>query len=1409
MKSKIASKVISIILSLGLILQIGIPAASAEEINTTQETKTTTIFNTLSKGENNTTGTAINGTLNGITDGGDITKSGLDFHDGFPEVITQYKAGEGYVLFTPADESVTKGTIELNNATINPTALVAINLLTGCDVVLVIKGRNELLANIDDSFSGYIFGYDTKLFITGDGTLSLGKIDDSEYTSYGIYLEGESEFKCDDSATSGLNLIAYIESLDEIGGKIEQEVFGNVTLSCYNFYSNNSVEDNDIIPDLIIHDNSQLTLEIQDNEDNKFSGIEFKGNLSIGKNAKFIIGENVEFMIAGEEDHLPIVTNNGGSIIVKGRLVFDDISYQEKIKDMNIITEAMGKLEVAGYPIDAATGNFIFNDIEGQLLDKDNGGTYICGNGTMKWEPNVEEGDLIGGTITLNNADIKIKNFGFGNQSNGELPAIRIDDKNLEITLNIIGNNTIGNPKGPLIVTDKLNLIGNGTLTLKGNATIGFYNIFDKSIFIGKLNGIVSKFDYKENKDSHWSWYEHHGTAYGMISYGVPYAYYYDTFTVENGTELTIEPGSELDGGTFTNNGIIINNGTLIVDIGDRELELEEWVVDNLNTQKIKGNGIVVVYFEVEENHFDSSVFTNDGKPVKSIELKESLDFNNAEMDMGDLEEHGYHWDNENKKLTLQNLFMYDESSMNVRMSLPLGEVPAIRLPEGEDVTIELKGYNQIIGFKNAISQGDYAFDIEDSEDMIFPEPQGSLTVCGDGTLVAKEQTNSEGEGDNIITTTGEFILESGNIVLFSEVGAGLLSFGMEIKGGSIGREYMSTPIISIGDFKMSGGKVVVGSGEQGNLIVYGNLTLSGGELMASEGYVGILIYYGNVTVSGGKLTVNNAVDYAFLPTMGVAVGIVGNEDKKVSISGGVVDIKTGMAALLLMTQPGAKGKGIFETNGMTVTTNPKGGSLKRLTSSIRGGNEDEILVTMYTLAADEKIKINMGEGMQLFNACTSLNAVKTPSKPSNGGSSSGGAASNATVIVTPAKGSDTTTVTTLVSPNIKNGTANVIVEKSIVADAIKKAQEEAKKNANETNGIKVEVKVDSKNTQVQNISSNLPKESLEELIKGQVKELSISSEVGTINLDLETLKSIQKQVGADVEISIKKVDNNSLTDEAKKIVGNRPVFDFTITGTNGQKVTEFGEGKISISIPYVLGKNEKPENIVAYYIDNDGNIQEMPNSVYDEKTQTLSFVTNHFSKYAVGYKEDKVVLNFTDIVNHWAKEDIEFVTARGLFSGTSQDKFSPDMSMTRGMFVTVLGRLAEVDQNSYKDSSFADVKLDAYYMSYIEWARKNNIVSGISETNFAPEQAITREQMAVIMVNYARSTGFELPQLQTENSFADNEEISSYAKEAVKGMQMAGILSGKSNNNFDPKGTATRAEVSAVLRRFVELVEK
>ena len=140
-------------------------------------------------------------------------------------------------------------------------------------------------------------------------------------------------------------------------------------------------------------------------------------------------------------------------------------------------------------------------------------------------------------------------------------------------------------------------------------------------------------------------------------------------------------------------------------------------------------------------------------------------------------------------------------------------------------------------------------------------------------------------------------------------------------------------------------------------------------------------------------------------------------------------------------------------------------------------------------------------------------------------------------------------------------------------------------------------------------------------------------------------------------------------------------------------------------------------------------------------------------------------------------------------------------------MFVTALGRLAGINPVDYQTRKFTDVKADAYYAPYVNWAAKTGIADGTTSTTFAPDSNITREQMAVIMKNYADKMGYSIPKTLKAVTFADNAQISSWAKDAVKAMQQAGVLSGKENNRFDPQGNATRAEAATVLHRFVEVI--
>lgn len=181
----------------------------------------------------------------------------------------------------------------------------------------------------------------------------------------------------------------------------------------------------------------------------------------------------------------------------------------------------------------------------------------------------------------------------------------------------------------------------------------------------------------------------------------------------------------------------------------------------------------------------------------------------------------------------------------------------------------------------------------------------------------------------------------------------------------------------------------------------------------------------------------------------------------------------------------------------------------------------------------------------------------------------------------------------------------------------------------------------------------------------------------------------------------------------------------------------------------------------------------------------------------------------FDDTQNHWAKASIETMTGRGLFNGVDSNHFAPEATTTRAMVVTVLSRVDNVPLSSDTISRFADVPAGQWYSGAIEWAANQNIVGGVGADQFNPDGSVTREQIAVMLYNYLRYKGYELPEGTETATFADEAKSSTWAKDAISAMQQAGIISGKPGNAFDPQGVATRAEVCTILARFIDTFEK
>ena len=180
----------------------------------------------------------------------------------------------------------------------------------------------------------------------------------------------------------------------------------------------------------------------------------------------------------------------------------------------------------------------------------------------------------------------------------------------------------------------------------------------------------------------------------------------------------------------------------------------------------------------------------------------------------------------------------------------------------------------------------------------------------------------------------------------------------------------------------------------------------------------------------------------------------------------------------------------------------------------------------------------------------------------------------------------------------------------------------------------------------------------------------------------------------------------------------------------------------------------------------------------------------------------------FTDVSEKdWFYGDVMFVYENGLMLGTSKTLFSPYGTATRGMMATILWRMEGSPAPKGKNS-FADVEAGKWYADAITWTAENSIFAGYGKDKFGPEDPITREQLAAIFYRYADYKGYDLTVKGNLDKFKDADKITDYAKTAMQWAVGSGLVKGKSGNLLDPQGTATRAEIAAMLHRFIEKYE-
>ena len=332
-------------------------------------------------------------------------------------------------------------------------------------------------------------------------------------------------------------------------------------------------------------------------------------------------------------------------------------------------------------------------------------------------------------------------------------------------------------------------------------------------------------------------------------------------------------------------------------------------------------------------------------------------------------------------------------------------------------------------------------------------------------------------------------------------------------------------------------------------------------------------------------------------------------------------------------------------------------------------------------------------------------------------------------------------------------------------------------------------------------INQSITRTNLRRLVNAG-KSLTLESDMVVMSFDPAALKVIlANTTGSKVTFTAMPADL-SKSPEIKTIIGSHPAYDFSITYKNNKGVNvpvnaEFPAGSAAIQLNYTPSKNESLGSLFMVYID-DKSIEWLNHSSYHNGFMMAG--VDHFSTYAIAYKISTPT--YTDITDYWAKNDIEFVAARDLFTVSKTNELTPNASLTYAELITALGKLAGIQL----EVSMTDIKADAAYAPYIDWAIQENIIPNRYEL-FNLNAPITREQMADVMMNYAKQIGYTILDTLVSMPFTDKNLISKESEKAVTALYQAGIIKGKDGNRFDPLAYVNRAEGSAMLHRFVEIM--
>ena len=335
-------------------------------------------------------------------------------------------------------------------------------------------------------------------------------------------------------------------------------------------------------------------------------------------------------------------------------------------------------------------------------------------------------------------------------------------------------------------------------------------------------------------------------------------------------------------------------------------------------------------------------------------------------------------------------------------------------------------------------------------------------------------------------------------------------------------------------------------------------------------------------------------------------------------------------------------------------------------------------------------------------------------------------------------------------------------------------------------------------------INFSMPMSSLSKAITNGALTVNYRCDFGRIYLDNDALTQLRKNSSSGtISTSIQKV--NSFSGSSMKWL--KDIYDdgadvYKLSVSCGSKTTN-----VQYFIPYTLTKNQTVHSLNVYFVDSKGE-HKFINFDYDSTLGGIVLNLDENGYIAINSdKSNSTYMPFTDVpAKHWARNDIQYCYNKGLFTGTSATKFSPDGTVSKAQIITMLARLDGCSDRLTGTIKFSDVKSTDWYAPYAQWAYNKGIVT---TKTFNGNDSIQRQDIAKLMYIYLQKTNHFKTDF-TANSvaaYADVKSINSTNRTAVQYMKYIGVMNGTGKNNFSPAANVTRAQMSAILVRLAKIV--